>query len=536
MRLTTTSTQQRARYTFAAALALGFGCGDAQASFASSVSLSFEGISQYDAASFGRNFIPPDTMGAVGSSQYLEVANGAYAVFDKTTGSRQSLVSDVAFWNTAGQTGTSGDSRVMYNAAANRWIVTSLGMNAKDLQIAVSDTSNALGAWKSTKFEGYPGLGFGSIADYPTLALDRNAVYINTNNYAPATAGGSDDFRGTTLNVIPIDSLFNATAPTIENSKQFTTPYTASSFTNFDRGFTQQGVNSNSAGSTGKVLASSINFYDNLGFNVNDLSSTSATGSTVTTPVRSGLAAFTEAGAARQPAVTVPANQRVIDAGDRRTSSSVYEAGGRIYAVNTVNSTADGLDEARIRYSVLDANTFTLISQGDIGRAGYDYYQGSIGVNAAGKVVIGYNRSGLDPATGNISFLAQTFDTAADGSLRSISAEILLKQSLTDDYHNGSVYGAAASGGQRWGDYSAISLDPTDPNKFYAIGEFAREYDLPEFGHPGGSGSSRWGTWIAAIDVSTPIATAVPEPLGMAGTLIGGVAVLALRKRLKVKN
>ena len=99
MRLTTTSTQQRARYTFAAALALGFGCADAQASFASSVSLSFEGISQYDAASFGRNFIPPDTMGAVGSSQYLEVANGAYAVFDKTTGSHQSLVSDTNLSN-----------------------------------------------------------------------------------------------------------------------------------------------------------------------------------------------------------------------------------------------------------------------------------------------------------------------------------------------------------------------------------------------------------------------------------------------------
>jgi hypothetical protein len=65
----------------------------------STYTLGFEGISQYDGASFGRNFIPPDTMGAVGRTQYFETSNGAYAVFDKYTGQRLSLVSDVAFWN-----------------------------------------------------------------------------------------------------------------------------------------------------------------------------------------------------------------------------------------------------------------------------------------------------------------------------------------------------------------------------------------------------------------------------------------------------
>ena len=56
--------------------------------------ISFEGVSQYDGASFGRNFIPPDTMGAVGKTQYMETTNGAYAVFDKATGTRTSLVSE----------------------------------------------------------------------------------------------------------------------------------------------------------------------------------------------------------------------------------------------------------------------------------------------------------------------------------------------------------------------------------------------------------------------------------------------------------
>jgi hypothetical protein len=105
----------------------------------------FEGVSQYDGASFGRNFVPPDTIGAVGRTQYLESTNGAYAVFDKATGARQSLVSDTAFWAAAGQTGANGDTRVMYNAAASRWLMVAFGASTKDLQIAISDTDNALG-------------------------------------------------------------------------------------------------------------------------------------------------------------------------------------------------------------------------------------------------------------------------------------------------------------------------------------------------------------------------------------------------------
>ena len=255
----------------------------------------FEGVSQYDGASFGRNFIPPDTMGAVGATQYMQTSNGAYAVFDKYTGARQSLVSDVAFWAAAGQTGANGDSRVMYNAAANRWVAMSFGGNTKDLQIAISDTSNALGPWKSTKFEGFAGFGFGATADYPTLALDRNAVYIGTNNFAPAAAGGTNSFRGTTMNVIPLDSLFGAGAPTVANMKQFVTPYTGGA-SDVDRGFAQQGVNSSSAGSTGTVLAASLFNYDNLGFKVNGLTSSSATGATVGAVTMLGEAAFTTAG------------------------------------------------------------------------------------------------------------------------------------------------------------------------------------------------------------------------------------------------
>ena len=481
---------------------------------ASGFTLGFEGVSQYDGASFRRNFIPPDTMGAVGRTQYFETSNGAYAVFDKYTGARLSLVSDTAFWTAAGQSGASGDSRVMYNAAASRWIAISFGASVSDIQIAISDTDDALGGWKSTIFTGFAG----GTADYPTLALDQNAVYIGTNNFAPS-------FQGTTLNVIPLDSLFGPGAPSVGGMKQFVTPFTGGA-SDVDQGFALQGVNSSDASSSGTVIAASLFAFDSLGFKVNNLTSTSATGSTIDPATYLGQAAFSSPGPGRQPSVAIAANQRIISTLDERISSSVYQVNGRIYMVNTVDDVADGIDESRVRYTVLDANTFAILDEGNIGQAGYDYYQGSIAVNAFGEVVIGYNRSGLDAATGKISFLGQIFRTMSDGKLQSIGSELLLKESLTDDYHNGSTFGNPAAGRQRWGDYSQVSVDPTNGHNFYLIGQFAREYNNAAGGHPGGTGGSRWGTFIAVL--TTP----VPEPQTWAMMVFGfGLMGYAMRRR-----
>lgn len=490
---------------------------------AASVGLSFEGISQYTTRNLngGFSFIPPDTMGAVGATQFLETTNGGIAIFDKATGAPQQVISDGAFWAAAGQpTGTypnglplaNGDARVLFDSRSQKWIAESFGANLDTIQIAVSTTSNALGPWKSTSFTGFSG----GIADYPTLAIDGKAVYIGTNDF---TAGGN--YAGETLNVINRKGLFGAT-PTTASLKQFYTPLSAI-ISGADPGFAIQGVNQIGNNDAGRILSTSIQGPDLIRYDVNNPGKSYATLSQVS---YLGTTPYDANSPGRQPSAL---NPRVIDTLDDRVSSAVWERDGLIYAVHTVTPT--GTDHTAIVWTVSVAATNKLVQEGTIGGNGdgFDYYQGSIAVNGSGQVVIGYDRSGSDPADGNITFFAQTFNPLKDGSLVN-TGTYLLHVSPTDDYHNGSLDGQVATGRQRWGDYAQVTVDPNNSESFWAIGEFAREPNDAQNGHPGGTGGTRWGTWIADLNL-----TAVPEPGAWALMLVGfGLVGASARRARKV--
>jgi len=490
------------------------------------VGLSFEGVSQYDtrAMNQGFSFIPPDTMGAVGSTQFMETTNGGYAVFDKATGLRTSIQSDAAFWLAAGGTvGSSGgvplangDARVMFDSMSGKWIVESFAGNISTIQIAVSDTSDANGTWHSTSFVGYAG----GIADYPTLAIDSKGVYIGTNDFS---AGGS--YRGETLNVLDRNAIFGPGGPDASGVKQFFTPLSAIN-AGADPGYAIQGVNQVDGLDVGKILSVSIQGPDLITYGVNN---PGTPGATLTGITYMGTTPYDVNNPGHQPS---PINPQVIDTLDDRVSSAVFEHGGMVYAVHTV--TAFGSDHTQLVWTVSNAATGALIQEGVIGDSTYDYFQGSIAVNSLGQVVIAYDRSGTVStdgngdglADGNISFYAKTFNSISNGQIYN-TGTFLLHVSPTGDYHNGSLDGQAAVGRQRWGDYSQVTVDPNNSADFWAIGEFAREPNDAANGHPGGTGGTRWGTWISEISVGT-----VPEPGTWALMLMGfGFAGVAIRRR-----
>lgn len=504
----------------------------------SKVKRSFEALGDYDTRLLGRALVPPDTMGAVGTTQFVQIINGAFGVFDKNSGNLLGATSDVGFWNQLGMGGTGGDPRILFNHQQKRWLAIGFGQDIKDINIAVSDTADALGSWKATKFEGLArvGEGFQTIADYPTLAMDNNAIYIGTNNFRQEVEGGPTGYRGTSLFVLNKDDVFDAAGPDVSNKQVFTTPFVSGGINDTTRGFAIQGVNSNeSTDGKGHIVAASAFINGVLAYDINNAGTGAATQS-ASTIVDFG---YEGNGPGRQPGrpdATNPGPLRNIDTLDDRIASNAWELNGKTYFVHTV--TVPGTDRTSVRVSVMDSNTKALIQNIDLGEAGYDFYQGSIAVSAVGKAMIGYNRSGTDAEDGRIRFYAQSFSIAADGRLVGANDPIMLKESLTSGYLNGAPEKSGTpTGRQRWGDYSAVTLDPTDGYTFWAIGQFAQEpYETARPGHPAvPSGFSRWGQWVAAV-------TTVPEPATWAQMIagfafVGGMARASRRREaLRTQN
>ena len=128
------------------------------------------------------NCAPPDTNGEVGLTQYVQIVNEGYQVFDKTTGSSLLGPSGITtLWSGFGgvcQNNGSGDPVVLYDQIANRWVITQFaGVSVPtDECIAVSTTSDATGSFNRYDFH----LG-SSFFDYPHLSVWPDAYYMSMN-------------------------------------------------------------------------------------------------------------------------------------------------------------------------------------------------------------------------------------------------------------------------------------------------------------------------------------------------------------------
>ena len=469
----------------------------------------FEGTSQLDNCALGQCFRPPDTMGAIGTTQFLETNNGSIAIFNKATGALASRVSMPTFWANAGLPGgASGDQRVLFDHYTNRWIMTGFGTGGNIINVGISDTANALGTWKAVAITVLPS----GTADYPTLGIDDKGVYIGTNNFTPS-------FTGTSLLVIPKASLFGGAAPTTAGMTTFTTPLAGP-----DNGFAiQPAVNwQGNPTNTVSVIADSRDADAQVFYKVNGVNAAGATQTASTQIAGSG---YTSAGPGRQPD-----GSRIVDTLSPRITANAVQFNGRIFSTATVAADAGIGDFAAVRWTVVDASTGTLLSTGKIQQTGFDFYEGAIAVNEFGEAVIGYNRSGTATtdgngdglADGNISFMARAYDVSGNLLVQD-GGEMLLRVSGISDYRCGARTPVDTACRQRWGDYAAVTIDPSDHRKFYAIGEYASAWAII----PGVTTTERaiWNTYIAEIAM-------VPEPSQYALMALGlGVIGFAARRR-----
>jgi dockerin type I repeat protein len=131
------------------------------------------------------NCAPPDTQGYVGLTQYVQIVNEAYQVFNKFTGA--SVLGPVAIhniWSGFGgvcQNG-SGDPVVLYDKLADRWLISQFavaGSVPNHQCIAISTTRDATGSYYRYDFDL---TAYGSnFYDYPKLSTWPDAYYMAMN-------------------------------------------------------------------------------------------------------------------------------------------------------------------------------------------------------------------------------------------------------------------------------------------------------------------------------------------------------------------
>ena len=132
------------------------------------------------------NCSPPDTNGAVGATQYVQMVNEGIQVFNKVTGA--SVFGPVAInsiWAGFGgvcESGNSGDPIVMYDRISNRWVISQFRPGTgftvpTDECIAVSTTSDATGTWNRYGFH----ISTGNFMDYPHMGVWPDAYYFAFN-------------------------------------------------------------------------------------------------------------------------------------------------------------------------------------------------------------------------------------------------------------------------------------------------------------------------------------------------------------------
>ncbi len=364
----------------------------------------------------------------------------------------------------------------MFDPSSGRWFASEITVpatNANQFLVAVSNDANPLDGFKGYAYNANTGTG-NRFADFDMLGINSQGVYVGANLFSAAGAYNQQDV----LTVSKSDLLSGAAAPTSSLL------YRASGTT---YGFgVRPVIDQDNGGTAGNLSESALGVSASIygGLNVDTIGGT-VSAATLTHNASATFADTTGAGTANQKG-----GDNTIDTGDDRFSSSVIKQGGIIYAASTLADPATGLADIHI-VGVNAATNKVVIDQlvsgtgKGTGGTNLDLYYPSLAINAAGTVVIGYSGSGpADYASGYVI----TGALAASGSAINFGNAI-------ETAAGRSTYDVTFGGpSNRWGDYSATTIDPTNPNNFWTVQEFA-------------IGTNEWGTQITEISVPA----AVPE-------------------------
>lgn len=428
--------------------------------------------------------IPPDTMGAVGPDHVMTMLNSEVRIQDRTGQVLGTVYLDT-FW-TAG-TGLSGspfDPKLVYDASAGRWVATcdaDPGRSTASVFFAISETSDPTGDWTFYGFDA--DASNRTWSDYPGFGLNSNWIAITNNMF-----GTSDqNYYGVKMWVIDKPSALQGGALRVSIfDVGFDTVF---GFT----GFTILPCVTHDTDQAALFLLDNfwIDDDDTPLIRLSQLTGTPASPKWSVVPGSiyegSGMFRVQNVFNFAQPDAPQKGDNRRVETNDPRLMNAVFR-NGRVWVTHTGGLPAGSIsDRVAVFWYQLDALALPqpLVQSGviDGGRNRYHFFP-SIAVNCADDVCIGFSRSDSSRYVEG----CYTYRLAVDppAAMRDIFVIKAGESPYFKDFR---------SGRNRWGDYSATVVDPTDDRTFWTIQEYAAQ----RVGN--NDDDSRWGTWWARVDL-----------------------------------
>ena len=439
---------------------------------------------------------PPDINGDVGPTYYIEAVNDAWGIFNKSTGALVSAFTENQLWSGAG-TGTQcdannfGDPVVLHDGLADRWILTNFAftIDASNNPVgpfyqcfAVSKSSDPVaGGWwlyavrMDTGAAGAPPVN--TFADYGKFGLMTDCLYMGANGFN----NSSGVYAGAIFAAFNRTAMFNGTALSSTNSSLgFINDTTL--FGNFPANLNGTSAGSLPPSGTEYFVAESGTAFS---FDVRKFQAgatacgTGATLGAATNVAQAsyGLPYIKVGGQYTTDMVSQPgAGKPKLDSlGDEIMQRVVYRKIGSTESLWVVHTTCGtGADAAgacatsttvtQPQWAQINVSGGTVNAtpvQQQIYNLGDGRYRwmGSLAVDGQGNMAVGYSRS--NATAPNYPSIAYAGRLVGDTLNQLPQTEVVLQ---------------AGAGVQntysRWGDYTAMTIDPSDDCTFWYTNEY----------------------------------------------------------------
>ncbi|MCX6269256.1 MAG: choice-of-anchor J domain-containing protein [Bacteroidetes bacterium] len=424
------------------------------------------------------NVYPPDTQGDVSTDKYIQVVNLNFAIYTKTGTILMGPSSLSTIWAgiPAPWNGTnSGDPVVLYDQAADRWIITQFSIpNYTQMAelVAISATSDPTGVWYRYVFN------FGTkLPDYPKFGIWNDGYYLAFNQF---TNGPNWTWAG-------------VGACALERTKMLAGDPTAA-IVRFDLGTASDphSMLPSDWDGANPPQANEPNYFSYFNdwssptddvlkiweFHVDWTTPANSTfaevSSLVTSPFDADLCTAVRDRCIPQPGTSI----KLESLADRLMYRLQYRNFGTHRSMVTNHTVdVDGSGHAGVRWYELrnSGSGWSIYQQGTYAPDANHRWVGSAAMNLMGDIALGYSVSNSTTVFPSIRYTGRH----ANDPLGQMT---IAEQTIIDG--SGSQTGSAA----RWGDYSMMSVDPTDDRTFWFTTEYVQV-----------TGNVTWKTRIASF-------------------------------------